>query len=76
MKVEMLGYLSNVAMKVGPSQDLVKELKLEVHGNLSSLQELMKQPLNISFEPIQAKFGEKVPERGHGRKKQKADKGD
>lgn len=67
-KVQMLGYISNVAMKVGSSSDLTKEIKLEVHGDLSSLQELMKQPLSITFEPKQASFGELVPER-KGRKR-------
>lgn len=68
MKVELIGYVANVSMKVGPSQDLVKEVKLEVHGNLSTLQDLMKQPLRVSFEPIQAKFGEEVPQRKGGKK--------
>lgn len=72
MRVEMLGYIANVGMKIGPSQDLVKEIKLEVHGDLSTLQDLMKQPLVISFEPKQATFGEPIPESRAGRRKKKA----
>lgn len=68
MKVELMGYVANVSMKVGPSQDLVKEVKLDVHGDLSTLQDLMKQPLKISFEPMQARFGEELPERNGSRK--------
>lgn len=61
-KVEMLGSIENVGMKVDASSNLIKELKLGVQGDLSSLQELMKQPLKITFEPLQATFGQPAPE--------------
>jgi len=75
MKVELVGYIASASMKVGASSDLTKEVKLEVHGDLSSLQDLMKQPLTITFEAKQASFGEPVPERGRRKKKAEEENG-
>jgi hypothetical protein len=72
-KVAMQGFVQSVSMKMGASSDLVKEVKLDVHGDMASLQELMKQPLTITFEPMQATFGAQPPER-RGSKRERKDK--
>lgn len=74
MKAQMMGYISNVAMKMDASSNLVKELKLDVFGDLSSLQELMKQPLVVTLETKQADFGDVVPEPSNRRSRKEKSK--
>lgn len=74
MPVKVSGFIVNAAEKVNASSDLVKRVQLEIHGSMADLLTLMKEPLNITFEVIQPKFGDDLPKRTGGRKP-KAPKG-
>jgi hypothetical protein len=57
MQIEMAGHIVSVNAKVDASGNLVKRITLEVQGDISSVQDFMKTPLVIGFDPQQATFG-------------------
>ena len=70
MSVKVSGFIVNASEKVDASSNLVKRVQLEIHGSLVDLLALMKEPLTITFDVIQPKFGEDIPTRKTRKKKE------
>jgi len=61
MAVKMLGVISSVSARVDQSANIIKRITLEVQGDISSVQEYMRQPIVVSFEMQQTEFGKDGP---------------